>query len=164
MRRQDVTPSSLKNIFKELKNTVPGYVVPNHGNLEGWCEQGVLLLNTCLTVYPNQAGSHKSIWLGFVKKVIKEIEKVNPNCIFVLWGREAQNNVKPMLGSKAVVLEAAHPSGFSAARGFFGCNHFNKINEILSQQKKPTIKWSPQARSEKIETEIDYYAMVPTRD
>jgi uracil-DNA glycosylase len=134
-------PSSLVNMFKEIKNTVTGFETPSHGDLTGWARQGVLLLNTCLTVRPASPGCHKEIWLGFIKKVINAIIDTNPNCIFVLWGRKAQK-VRKMLGERATVLEAAHPSGFSAHRGFFGCNHFNQINTLLSESGQRQINWN----------------------
>jgi uracil-DNA glycosylase len=77
----------------------------------------------------------------FIKQVLKEISKVNPHCIYLLWGREAQK-IKPLIGNKSIILEAAHPSGLSARRGFFGCNHFNLINEHLIKLNQPIINWS----------------------
>ena len=140
VRREDAIPSSLQNIYTELANTVRGFTKPDHGDLREWADQGVLLLNTCLTVRPGQAGSHGDIWLGFINKVFKAIAAVNPNCIYLLWGREAQK-IKPMLGDRSIVLEAAHPSGLSARRGFFGCNHFNLTNDHLIRQGKVGINW-----------------------
>ncbi len=140
VRREDSIPSSLNNIYTELVNTVRGFVKPNHGDLREWCAQGVLLLNTCLTVRPNQPGSHGQIWLGFMYKIFRAIEAVNPNCIYMLWGKEAQK-LEPMLGDKSIILKAAHPSGYSASRGFFGCNHFNLANDHLIKQGKPAINW-----------------------
>lgn len=140
VRREDAIPSSLKNIYTELANTVRGFVRPDHGDLTEWAEQGVLLLNSCLTVRPGVAGSHKDIWLGFISKVFKAIATVNPYCIFLLWGREAQK-IKPMLGERSIILEAPHPSGLSAARGFFGCNHFNEVNKHLMRLAKTGINW-----------------------
>jgi hypothetical protein len=98
-------------------------------------------------VRPNQAGSHGDIWLGFINKVFKTISYVNPYCVFLLWGREAQK-VKPMIGERSVVLEASHPSGLSARRGFFGCNHFNLVNEHLIRQEKVGINWRISTLSE----------------
>ena len=140
VRREDTVPSSLKNIYTELANTVRGFTRPDHGDLTEWTEQGVLLLNTCLTVRSSQPGSHKDIWLGFISKVFKAIAIVNPYCVFLLWGRDAQK-VKPMLGERSIILEAAHPSGLSASRGFFGCNHFNEANKHLLRLAKPAINW-----------------------
>jgi uracil-DNA glycosylase len=140
VRREDSIPSSLQNIFTELSHSVRGFTKPDHGDLREWAYQGVLLLNTCLTVRPGQPGSHGEIWLGFIKKVFKAIAAVNPYCVYMLWGREAQK-VIPMLGEHSVILEAAHPSGHSAKYGFFGCNHFNLTNEALIRQGKVGINW-----------------------
>jgi uracil-DNA glycosylase len=140
VRQEDSIPSSLQNIYTELANTVRGFVRPDHGDLREWARQGVLLLNTCLTVRPGMAGSHDQIWLGFMKKVFTAITTVNPNCIYMLWGREAQK-LHHLLGDRNIVLEAAHPSGLSARRGFFGCNHFNLANEALIRQGKVGINW-----------------------
>jgi uracil-DNA glycosylase len=138
--KDDVIPSSLQNIYKELYNTYPGFTIPDHGDLTKWTEQGVLLLNSCLTVRANKPGSHKEIWLGFIKRVCKAISQVNPTCIYLLWGQEAQK-IKNMIGEKSITLDAAHPSGYSANKGFFGCNHFNKTNEILIKQGHNAINW-----------------------
>lgn len=140
VRPEDSVPSSLKNIYTELANTVRGFTTPDHGDLREWARQGVLLLNSCLTVRPGAAGSHGDIWLGFMNKVFRAISAVNPYCIYMLWGREAQK-LKPMLGERSIILEAAHPSGLSARRGFFGSNHFNLANEALIRQGKVGINW-----------------------
>lgn len=134
-------PSSLVNIFKELKNSVEDFHVPTHGDLSNWSKQGVLMLNQCLTVRAGVPDSHKEIWLSFIKKVVNAILDTNPNCIFVMWGSKAQK-VKKMLGGRSIILEAAHPSGLSANRGFFSCNHFNKINDLLKSQGKTPINWN----------------------
>jgi len=141
VKRGAKVPSSLVNIYKEIKNSVPGFVIPNHGDLTGWARQGVLLINSCLTVRPANPGCHKEIWLGFIKKVINGIIDTNHNCIFVLWGRQAQK-IRKMLGERATVLEAAHPSGLSAYKGFFGCNHFADINRLLSERGQSEINWN----------------------
>lgn len=141
VRREDSIPVSLQNIYTELANSVRGFVKPDHGDLREWAKQGVLLINTCLTVRPNQAGSHGDIWLGFINKVFKAIAIANPNCVYMLWGREAQK-LKSILGAnRDFIFEAAHPSGFSARHGFFGCNHFNLANEALIKQGKIAINW-----------------------
>lgn len=137
---EDTIPSSLNNIYTELESTVRGFKRPDHGNLEEWEAQGVALLNSCLTVRPGHAGSHGDIWLGVMNKVFKAIAAVNPYCIYLLWGREAQK-LRPMLGERSIVLEAAHPSGLSARRGFFGSNHFNQVNDVLIRQGKIGINW-----------------------
>lgn len=139
-RLEDSIPSSLKNIYAELTKTVEGFRPPDHGDIREWTSQGVLMLNTCLTVRPGQPKSHGDVWLGFINKIFKEISNVNPYCIYLLWGKDAQK-LKPMLGEKSIVFEAAHPSGLSASRGFFGCNHFNLVNEKLIKLGKTPINW-----------------------
>ena len=133
-------PPSLVNIFKELESSVKGFYTPTHGDLSNWSNQGVLLLNACLTVRPSNAGCHKELWLGFIKKVINAIIDTNPNCVFILWGRKAQK-IRKMLGERVSVLEAAHPSGYSAHKGFFGCNHFNETNDLLIKSNQTSIDW-----------------------
>lgn len=140
VRRGDSVPSSLKNMYTELSNTVQGFVVPDHGDLSEWAAQGALMLNMCLTVRPNTPKSHGDIWLGFLNRVFRAIAAINPYCIYVLWGQDAQK-IKPMLGERSIILEAPHPSGLSARRGFFGCNHFNLVNEHLLNQGKVAINW-----------------------
>lgn len=141
VRKGDKIPSSLTNIFTELSTTVNGFQKPDHGDLRQWAHQGVLLLNTSLTVRPNQPGSHESLWLGLITKVFKAISSANPNCIYLLWGQQAQK-LKPMLGDRSVIFETSHPSGLSAKRGFFGSNHFNRVNVELVKQGKSPICWS----------------------
>lgn len=140
VRREDNIPSSLNNIYKELAGSARGFTVPDHGDLRQWARQGVLMLNTCLTVRHGTPGSHGEIWLGFVNKVFKAIAIENPYCIYILWGQQAQK-LKPMLGERSIIFEAAHPSGLSASRGFYGCNHFNLVNEALLKQNKVGINW-----------------------
>ncbi len=141
VKRGTKIPSSLVNIFKEIKNTTEGFRVPSHGDLSRWARQGVLLLNSCLTVRPGNPGSHKELWYSFIKKVINAILNTNPNCIFIMWGRQAQK-IKKMLGERATILEAAHPSGRSAFQGFFGCNHFNMVNQLLMEKGIRPIDWN----------------------
>ncbi len=136
----DSIPSSLQNIYKEIQSDV-GISNFAHGDLTHWAEQGILLLNTCLTVQPNQAGSHKHIWAGFINKVIKDIAQANSKCIYVLWGNHAKKLAKLIEGSPPV-LESSHPSGLSANRGFLGCKHFSQINELLRAQGKEEIDWN----------------------
>jgi len=138
--QEDSIPSSLQNVYNECANSIKGFVKPDHGDLSEWSKQGVLLINTCLTVRPGHPASHGDIWLGFMNKVFKAIAIENPYCIYMLWGKEAQK-LKPILGERSVILEAAHPSGLSANRGFFGCNHFNLANNILIRQNKVGINW-----------------------
>ena len=139
--REAQLPPSLKNIYKELKSEIPEFKVPNHGSLEKWCVQGVFLLNACLTTRQGVSGAHGEIWTGFIKKVINAILDVNPEVIFVLWGKQAQK-MKKIIGERATCLEASHPSPLGAYRGFFGCGHFKEINEILASKGKTIIDWN----------------------
>ena len=134
-------PPSLRNIYKELDRSIENWTPPSHGDLTPWVKQGVLLLNTCLTVRPHQAKSHKSLWMGFIAKVIATINKKNPHCIFVMWGREAEK-IGNLLTNKNITFTAPHPSGLSAHRGFIGCDHFVKINKELEKQGKNPIDWT----------------------
>lgn len=131
-------PNSLRNVYRELERTIEGWVKPDHGCLENWALQGVLLLNSCLTVRPSQPGSHGKIWLGFISVIIKSICELHPGCIFLLWGAEAQK-MKMLIPSTAIILEAGHPSGMNRSNPFVGCGHFTKVNEIL---KCKPIDWT----------------------
>ncbi len=134
-------PPSLQNIFKELK-TDTGMQTPNGGNLEKWATQGVLLLNASLSVRQNEPGSHSKIgWLQFTDSVISNISEKKKGIIFLLWGKFAQEKQLLIDETKHYVLKAAHPSPFSADKGFFGCRHFSKTNELLVQQNKEPIDW-----------------------
>lgn len=134
----DSIPMSLKNIFKEIASCYPEFVIPGNGDLTRWAEQGVLLLNTCLTVVPDKPGSHSIIWHGIIEKIISLIDENNPNCIYLLWGKEAETFGNKMIPERAIKLVTSHPSGFSVHRGFFGCKHFSKVNDLL---KNNPIKW-----------------------
>ncbi|MBA3815006.1 MAG: uracil-DNA glycosylase [Parachlamydiaceae bacterium] len=137
-------PPSLKNIFKELK-TDQGIELPLHGSLSSWAEQGVLLLNSTLTVRQGEPMSHHGRgWEQFTDAVIKILCKREEPVIFVLWGKLAQDKWQYLNINELVrhpVLMAAHPSPFSAFRGFFGCRHFSKINELLEKQGDSPIDW-----------------------
>ena len=116
--------------------------VPNHGNLEGWAKQGILLLNATLTVRANQAGSHQGKgWEQFTDAAIRIISERKKGIIFILWGRYAQAKETLIDTSKHYILKAAHPSPFSAYNGFMGCRHFSKTNELLAAQGLPVINW-----------------------
>ena len=135
-------PPSLLNIFKELKNDL-GIEIPENGNLEKWAQQGVLLLNASLSsVRQNEPGSHSKIgWLQFTDSVIKKISEEKEGIVFLLWGKFAQEKQALIDETKHYVLKAAHPSPFSADKGFFGCKHFSKTNELLMKQNKAPIDW-----------------------
>jgi len=135
-------PPSLVNIYKELANEYSDFNIPEHGCLTEWAQQGVLLLNTVLTVKQAQAHSHAKLgWEQFTDAVIAKISEENSNCVFILWGAYAQKKGKNINSKKHLVLSGPHPSPLSAYRGFFGCQHFSKTNEWLSANNKKTINW-----------------------
>ena len=136
-------PPSLVNIYKELATDIHGFVVPNHGNLTAWAEQGVLLLNTVLTVQQGQAHSHAKLgWEIFTDKIIDQVNQYNNGCVFILWGAHAQKKGRNIDNEKHLVLNGPHPSPLSAYRGFFGCQHFSKANTWLEKKGKKVINWS----------------------
>jgi uracil-DNA glycosylase len=135
-------PPSLVNIYKELVTDIEGFITPTHGNLISWAEQGVLLLNTVLTVQQGQAHSHAKLgWERFTDKIIAEINQHNDGCVFILWGAHAQKKGRSIDASKHLVLNGPHPSPLSAYRGFLGCQHFSKANDWLVNQGKSAIDW-----------------------
>ena len=134
-------PASLRNIFKELKDDL-GCPKPAHGCLTPWAKQGVLLLNTVLTVRAHEANSHRGHgWETFTDAVIQALSNRTDPMIFVLWGKPAQTKTKLVDASKHVVLQAAHPSPLSAHAGFFGSKPFSRINQTLQSQGQPSIDW-----------------------
>lgn len=135
-------PPSLQNIFKELKKDLQ-IAIPSHGNLQKWADQGVLLLNATLTVRENQPGSHqKKGWENFTDAIMRELSFRKTGLIFVLWGKFAEVKENLIDTTKHFILKAAHPSPFSVNRGFYGCKHFSKINELLIDQNKKAIDWN----------------------
>lgn len=135
------TPPSLLNMYKELKDDL-GCFIPNNGYLMPWADQGVLLLNTALTVRAHEANSHKNKgWEIFTDRVISILSEREDPVIFVLWGSNARKKVELIDTNKHYILEAPHPSPLSASKGFFGCKHFSKINEILKKLGKEPINW-----------------------
>ena len=135
------TPPSLLNMYKELKDDL-GCFIPNNGYLMPWADQGVLLLNTALTVRAHEANSHKNKgWEIFTDRVISILSEREDPVIFVLLGSNARKKVELIDTSKHYILEAPHPSPLSASKGFFGCKHFSKINEILKKLGKEPINW-----------------------
>ncbi|MBQ8451187.1 MAG: uracil-DNA glycosylase [Clostridia bacterium] len=134
-------PPSLKNIYKEIENEY-GFAPPNHGYLMSWAKQGVLLLNTTLTVREHQANSHASFgWQKFTDRVIEEVNKQDRPVVFILWGRNAISK-KPLIDeSKHLILTSVHPSPLSAYGGFFGNNHFKLANEFLEKHGRKPIDW-----------------------
>lgn len=135
------TPPSLQNIYKELHVTL-GCDIPNNGYLMNWAKQGVLLLNTVLTVRAGQPQSHKDIgWEIFTDKVITLLNQREESIIFMLWGAPARKKAALITNPNHHILEAPHPSPLSAHRGFFGSDHFKKANEILQNEGKTPIDW-----------------------
>ncbi len=135
-------PPSLVNIFKELHSDL-GAPIPEHGNLEKWADQGVLLINATLTVRDSQAGSHqKHGWETFTNRVIEVVSQEKSGVVFLLWGRFAQAKESLIDSGKHLILKSAHPSPLSAYNGFFGCRHFSLTNEYLENQGKNRIDWT----------------------
>jgi len=135
------TPPSLVNIYKELNDDL-GCKIPNNGYLKKWADQGVLLLNTVLTVRAHQANSHQGKgWEKFTDAIIKAVNEKDAPVVFMLWGRPAQTKKAMLNNPKHLILEAPHPSPLSAYRGFFGCKHFSKCNEFLVQNGLEPIDW-----------------------
>ncbi len=135
-------PPSLVNIYKEIESET-GKQMPNHGNLTNWAKQGVLLLNTVLTVVEHRANSHKGKgWEEFTDGIIKKISKDKKGVVFLLWGANARSKKALIDKNKHLILETVHPSPLSAYNGFFGCGHFNKTNEYLIKSGKEPIDWS----------------------
>lgn len=135
-------PPSLVNIYKELAQDIEGFEIPTHGYLQSWAEQGVLLLNTVLTVEEGKAHSHKHLgWEQFTDKVIAKLNEQGEKIIFILWGSHAHKKGKNINTDKHFVIKGPHPSPLSAYRGFFGCRHFSKINKILTELGKAPINW-----------------------
>jgi uracil-DNA glycosylase len=135
-------PSSLRNMYKELKDNYPDIVIPKHGNLEHWAKQGVLMLNACLTVQRDAANSHQGKgWETFTDACIAAVSKRLRSVVFLLWGSYAQSKAKTADPKKHVLFKAAHPSGLSAHKGFFGCKHFSEVNRTLRQIGRQPIDW-----------------------
>lgn len=134
-------PPSLVNIFQEVQSDVGGEV-PTHGDLSAWAEQGVLLLNTSLTVEKGCAGSHQRWgWERFTDCVIEKLNNEKENLVFILWGKPAQKKLKMLSSDKHFILTAPHPSPLSVYRGFWGCQHFSKTNQYLRNSGKSPILW-----------------------
>ncbi|WP_185864928.1 uracil-DNA glycosylase [Blattabacterium cuenoti] len=136
-------PPSLKNIFREIKNCFKDYQLPKSGSLVNWAKQGVLLLNSILTVRKGSPGSHKNLgWEIFTDQIIYNISIRKKNIVFLLWGKYAKNKENFIKNIKNhFVLKTTHPSPFSANLGFIGCKHFLMVNEFLKEKKKSVIIW-----------------------
>lgn len=136
-------PPSLRNIYKELKSDIEGFISPNNGDLTCWAEQGVLLLNTSLTVKEHDANSHSNIgWETFTDRLVECLNEEKEGLIFVLWGSHAQRKGVNINESKHFIIKSTHPSPFSAYRGFLGSKPFSKINDILKRKGEKEINWN----------------------
>lgn len=141
------TPPSLANIYQELSDDIPDFVKPTHGNLESWARQGVLLLNSVLTVQAGNPDSHKDLgWEDFTDRVISVVNEHCEGVIFLLWGVNARKKASCIDKYRHHILTAAHPSPHSAHNGFFGCKHFSKTNKLLISQQKMPIDWTSVCR------------------
>jgi uracil-DNA glycosylase len=137
-------PPSLLNMYKELEQDIEGFQRPQHGFLESWATQGVMLLNTVLTVEAGKAHSHARLgWETFTDTVIDAINTHREDVVFLLWGSHAQKKGSIIDAQRHHVLKAPHPSPLSAHRGFFGCRHFSQTNALLSQAGETPIDWTP---------------------
>ena len=136
-------PPSLVNIYKELVTDIDGFQTPSHGNLTAWANQGVLLLNTVLTVQQAKAHSHAKLgWEKFTDEVIAQLNEHNSGCVFILWGAHAQKKGKNICSEKHCVIKGPHPSPLSVYRGFYGSKPFSQANNWLSAHGQTPIDWS----------------------
>lgn len=134
-------PPSLQNIYKELQEDL-GCYIPNNGYLKKWADQGVLMLNTVLTVRAHEPNSHQGRgWENFTDAIIQAVNQKDEPVVYMLWGRPAQSKIPMLTNPKHLILKAPHPSPLSAYRGFFGCRHFSRCNEFLSQNGLKPIDW-----------------------
>ena len=139
-------PPSLENIYKELKDDL-GCKIPNNGYLVKWAEQGVLMLNTVLTVRAHQANSHQGRgWEQFTDAIINAVNAQDRPIVYMLWGRPAQSKIPMLTNPKHLILKAPHPSPLSAYRGFFGCKHFSQANAFLEKNGIEPIDWQIEDR------------------
>lgn len=143
-------PPSLRNIYKALERDDVEFVTPDHGNLEAWAAQGVLLLNTVLTVEEGKAHAHAAWgWETFTDAVIRELNDHPQSLVFMLWGKHAQAKGRLVTDSRHLCLRSVHPSPLSAHRGFLDCAHFSQANQFLSQNGRTPIDWSALTQSQK---------------
>lgn len=134
-------PPSLQNIYKELHDDL-GCYIPDNGNLIKWAKQGVLMLNTVLTVRAHEANSHKGHgWEKFTDAILQAVDQKDTPVVYMLWGSPAQSKIPMLTNPKHLILKSVHPSPLSAYRGFFGCRHFSKCNEFLTSNGLTPIDW-----------------------
>ncbi len=138
---QPEIPPPLQNIYKEINDDI-GCEIPNNGYLKKWADQGVLMLNTVLTVRAHQANSHKGMgWEKFTDAVIQAVNEQDRPIVYLLWGKPAQSKIPMLNNPKHLILKASHPSPLSAFRGFFGCKHFSQTNNFLIENGLEPIDW-----------------------
>lgn len=135
--KNDIIPKPLLNIYTELKNELPGFQIPRHGNLSGWTNQGILMMNMALCYSPKDPKAFSDLWIRFSNIIIQIINEKVPNCIHLLWGKKCEQ-LADSINSREVYT-TSHPS--CAYQGFFGCNHFIKTNITLQRQNKTPIDW-----------------------
>ena len=139
-------PPSLKNIFKEINNDIDNFKIPNHGCLEKWAKQGILLLNAALSVREKKPGSHLKYWIPYTDRIIKYISDHSSNIIFLLWGNFARQKNLIINSKQHFILEATHPSPLAmrknAKEKWFGSKHFSKTNGLLKSLNKKLIDWN----------------------
>ncbi len=140
VRKGDVIPAPLMNIFKEIKQSL-GVEIPKHGNLIQWAQQGVLLLNICLTITPGKSHAKYPIWHGLLNRTFKLINTVNPNCIVLSFIKRNSQNITSMIPDSFVHYESVYPDEYYYDKGFSGSDIFKTINETLVKQKKTPINW-----------------------
>lgn len=139
-------PPSLRNIYKELSQDLPDFVIPNHGCLTHWADEGVLLLNNVLSVRAHSPNSHRDIgWEVFTDYVVHVLNSQRENLVFLLWGASAQKKGAHIDEKRHLILKAPHPSPLSANRGFFGCRHFSKANQYLIEHGIKPVDWNIQS-------------------
>ena len=135
------SPPSLKNIFKELESDL-GIKQPDHGNLERWCDEGVLLLNSILTVEKSKPASHANVgWENFTDEILSSVNSLKKNVVFILWGKKAQEKGRFISTENHFVIKSSHPSPYSANNGFFGSKPFSKTNTYLKENNIQEINW-----------------------
>lgn len=135
-----VIPASLKNIYKELEQSIEGFVVPDSADLTHWAKQGVLLLNMSLTAKLGKPGYKPKLWMDIIDSVVSGLTNSNRKIIWIMWGNEAQKLSK-LIGDKGIKLTAAHPSPANTRGGFIGCGHFKKANDLLVKNGQTPIDW-----------------------
>jgi len=134
-------PPSLRNIFTELSTDIDDFQIPKSGDLTSWAEQGVLLLNTSLSVLHKQSASHMDVWKPFTNEIIKRIAQSRRHLVFMLWGNHAKGYKKLIPTGRHLILESVHPSPLSAKNGWFGNKHFSQANQYLEQKHQEPIDW-----------------------